>query len=386
MQLRHIRTWVVHVPLIDEWTSSVETFGVHGAGSGLHTLVAFEDENGTTGWGETPGDQTAALEKVAPRLLGMDWDHACPNLLDLWAEGEIYWGKPAPPSPYAANRANLRHRLRHPLQSIVEATLVDLRARRLGCPAAQLFGGFWRRAVNTDYWAGRLTPEHAARCARRALELGFHGMKLKTTLEDPDPERLEAIKSVAGEKFKITLDPNGRYYRLDDALPRLLELDAIGNLGVIEDPFPRFHLEEFAALRPRLKARVVLHIDPPESLSNVIASRCAGGLNLDSHTVGPFQWRIMAGAAEIANLPIWHGSGLNLGIYTALQLHLAASAPNCVLAGDQVGPWVREATLVKEPFVVRDGCVVVPEGPGIGVTPDLAAIEARCKKTTHWSA
>src|SRR5690606_16761445 len=119
----------------------------------------------------------------------------------------------------AANRANLRHRLRHPLQTLVEGTLVDLRSRRLGCPAAQLFGGFWRRAVVTDYWAGRLTPDHARRCAQRALELGFHGMKLKTALEDPDPERLEAIRSVAGDRFKITLDPNGRYYRLDDALP-----------------------------------------------------------------------------------------------------------------------------------------------------------------------
>ena len=219
---------------------------------------------------------------------------------------------------------------------------------------------------------------------KRALDLGFHGMKLKTTLEDPDPERLEAIRSVAGEKFKITLDPNGRYYRLDDALPRLLELDAIGNLGVIEDPFPRFHLEEFAALRPRLKARVVLHIDPPESFPNVIAARAAGGLNIDSHAVGPFQWRVMAGAAEMANLPIWHGSGLNLGVYTALQLHLSASAPNCVLPGDQIGPWVREATLVKEPFTVRDGCVAVPEGPGIGVTPDMEAIEARCVRTVAW--
>ncbi len=385
MQLRHIRAWVVRVPLLEEWTSTLDVFGPHG-GSGLHTLLCFGDEAGTRGWGEANGDQTAALEKVAPRLLGMDWEHICPSLLDLWGPGELYWNKPAPPSPYAANRANLRHRLRHPLQSLVEGTLVDLRAKRLGCPAAQLFGGFWRNAVLTDYWAGRVTPEHAARCAQRALELGFHGIKLKTALEDPDPERLEAIKAVAGEGFKITLDPNGRYYRLDDALPRLLELDAIGNLGVIEDPFPRFHMEEFTELRPRLKARVVLHIDPPESLPAVLAARAAGGLNLDSHAVGPFQWRIMAGAAEMANLPIWHGSGLNLGINTALQLHLAASAPNCVLPGDQIGPWVREASLVKERFIVRDGCVLVPQGPGIGVTPDRDAIEARCLKAATWSA
>jgi L-alanine-DL-glutamate epimerase-like enolase superfamily enzyme len=118
-----------------------------------------------------------------------------------------------------------------------------------------------------------------------------------------------------------------------------------------------------------------VHIDPVESLWSVLQSGAAGGLNLDSKLVGPFQWRVLAGVAEQANLPVWHGSGLDLGIATAAQLHIAGATPNCELPGDQVGPWVREHSLVRTPFEVREGRVKIPEGPGLGVEVDLEALE-----------
>src|SRR5690606_27221342 len=117
----------------------------------------------------------------------------------------------------------------------------------------------------------------------------------------------------------------------------------------------RVHLHEFAALRSRIKARLVLHIDPPESLGNVLHARCVGGLNIDSHTQGLLAWRMQAAVAAAANLPVWHGSGLDMGIATAAQLHLAAATPNCQLAGDQAGPWLRESSLINETFFVSDG-------------------------------
>ena len=75
------------------------------------------------------------------------------------------------------------------------------------------------------------------------------------------------------------------------------------------------------------------------------------------------------------------GSGLDLGIRTAAELHLAASAPNCILPGDQAAPWLRESHLLKEDFAIEDGHVLLPEGPGLGVEVDLAAVEKYC--TSH---
>lgn len=165
-----------------------------------------------------------------------------------------------------------------------------------------------------------------------------------------------------------------RYASRDNLLARM----------VLEDPFPRFHLEDFKALRCKIAASVVVHIDPPESLRSVIASGTAGGLNLDSAAVGPFQWRVLAGAAEQANLSVWHGGGCDLGIGTAWHLQLATSAPNCRLPGDQSGPWLREHTLIKQPFQIVDGCIVVPPGPGIGVDVDMAAVESYTLISKAW--
>lgn len=369
MPLTKIEAWEVSVPLKHEWTSSPE-FGKHGHEADSRLIVALHDDTGRVGWGEDTMPSQDLLATAAKTLLTSEIQYSPLCQLDLFRPDQLYWSRPAAPAPGAPDPANIRHRLRHPLQNVFEMAMTDLRARTLGVPYSDLLGGRWRDAIATDYWMGRVTPSHARACVRRAIQLGFTGVKLKTTLEDPNVERLEAIAEEAGTDFHVTVDPNGRLYRLEDALPTIRHMDAVGNMRILEDPFPRFHLDEFADLRRHIHARVVVHIDPVESLWPVLQSGAAGGLNIDSKTIGPFQWRILAGTVENANLSIWHGSGLDLGIATAAQLHLAASAPNCRLPGDQVGPWVREHHLLETDFIVKNGTVLLPQGIGLGISVD----------------
>jgi muconate cycloisomerase len=381
-RIAQIGAWIVRVPLLLEWASSPE-FGQHPFDD-ARVILRLTDGDGFEGWGESKLlVSEAALNEMLARMLGKPLAEFRPAMLDLWPPDTLYWQKPAPPSPYAPNLANLQHRLRHPMQVLVETALCDLTARRAGVPLCQLFGGAWRDRVLTDYWMGRVTPEHAQRCVKRGQQLGFHGVKLKTSLEDPNVERLGAIRDVAPD-CKVTVDPNGRFYRFDDAWPTIRAMDAVGNMAILEDPFPRFHLPEFAALRPRINARVVVHIDPPESLWSVLQSGAAGGLNLDSSVQGLFNWRMQAAVAAQANLPVWHGSGLDLGIFTAAQLHLAASAPNCQLPGDQSGPWLRESHLLKDAFRVEHGHVLVPKGAGLGIEVDRAALDRYSTRQKTW--
>lgn len=381
----HIDVWQVNVGLLDEWSASPE-FEVHGHGWGA-LLVRLRDSDGFEGWGEASNSSNPkAMESAAGQILGKPLSSLRPSFLELHTPGETYWHRPAPPSPYAPFHGNIQFRLRHALAPLFEMALTDLLTRRAGVPFSHLFGGAWRDRVRVDYWMGRTTPADAARCARRALELGFTGIKLKSTLEDPNVERLEAIREAAGDTFKVTVDPNGRFYRLSDALPTIRAMDAVGNMSALEDPFPRFVLHETAELRRMINARTIVHIDPPESLMQVIQSGAAGGLNLDSHTQGLFNWRLQAGVAHQANLPVWHGSGLNMGIATAAQLHLASSAPNCQLPGDQAGPWLRESHLVKQDFKVEAGHLIVPTGPGLGVEVDMAAVDKYTRSRQSFKA
>jgi len=374
MKLIKAEAWKVQVPLLHEWTSSPE-FGAHGHQADSRLILALHDDAGNIGWGENAISEGASVSSDLQRLIVQGGLIGPLSQIDLTSPGDLYWSRPVAPSPHSTPVEKLRHRLRHPLQSVVETAWTDLRARQLKVPFGDLLGGLWREWVATDYWMGRVTPDHAQLCVRRARDFGFRGVKLKTTLEDPNVERLEAIKAATGPDFHVTVDPNGRFHRLDDALSVIRSMDAVGNMKILEDPFPRFYLPEFASLRSRISARVVVHIDPIESLWTVLQSGAAGGLNIDSRIVGPFQWRILAGVAEQANLPVWHGSGLDLGIATAAQLHIAGATPNCELPGDQIGPWVREHSLVRTPFEVHEGRVKIPEGPGLGVEVDLDALD-----------
>ncbi|HWL51653.1 MAG TPA: enolase C-terminal domain-like protein [Chthoniobacteraceae bacterium] len=377
--LKKIEYWGINVPLLQEWASSPE-FGEHGhppTGSASRYLLCVTDEEGNEGWGEsTARSSEASLKAQLQQLLAASDPFHRTALLKLTAPGHLYWERPAPPSPYTPDPANLRHRLRNPWQHLIETALNDLLAKRAGVSLAQLWGGPWRTAIEADYWMGRASAETAKRCVLRAKELGFRGIKIKTTLEDPNVERLEAILEAGGPDWKVTVDPNGRFYRLEDALPTIRAMDAVGNMAILEDPFPRFHLPEFKALRSKINARVAVHIDPPETLWDVATSGAAGGLNISHSDQGPTEWRMDAALAERANLSIWHGSGLDLGIATATQLHLAASAPNCRLPGDQAGPWLREATLLKTAFELEDGKIKLPaDGPGLGIQVDRDQIE-----------
>ena len=378
------RLWEVTVPLLEEWASS-PVFGSNPTGIDDRYVLCITDKDGFEGWGEAvrSGSRSSADEALSG-LVDSPVKELRLSFLDLWPEGALYWQRPPPPSPYAADPANLQHRLRHPLQALVEMALSDLTARRAGLPLCALWGGAWRDRVPVDYWMPRTTPDQAVRCVERGIALGFSGVKLKTSMEDPNVERLEAIKQASAD-CKVTVDANGRFYRLDDTISVLREMDRVDNMAILEDPFPRFHLEEFAALRRRVNARVVVHIDPPESLWNVLTSGAAGGLNIDG-ACGLYNWRMQAAAAAHANLPVWQGSGIDLGIATAAQLHLSASAPNCTLPGDQAGPWLRESHLLTRDLEVENGLVLIPAGPGMGVEVDLDAVDRYCTRHRAWPA
>ncbi|MDE2888868.1 MAG: mandelate racemase/muconate lactonizing enzyme family protein [Gemmatimonadota bacterium] len=380
--IAQVRVWEVTVPLLDEWAAS-PVFGANPTAMDDRYVLCITDTEGCEGWGEAVrSGSRSSNDEALSGLVDRPVSDFRLSFLDLWPEGTLYWQRPPPPSPYAADPAHLQHRLRHPLQALVEMALGDLTARRTGLPLCALWGGAWRDRVPVDYWMPRTTPDHAVRCVERGKALGFCGVKLKTSLEDPNVERLEAIQQASAD-WQVTVDANGRFYRMDDAMSVLLEMDRVGNMAILEDPFPRFHLDEFAELRRRLNARLVVHIDPPESLWNVLTSGAAGGLNIDG-ACGLYNWRLQAGAAAHANLPVWQGSGIDLGIATAAQLHLSASAPNCTLPGDQAGPWLRESHLLTRDLRIENGHVLIPEGPGMGVEVDLDALERYCTHHRAW--
>jgi muconate cycloisomerase len=257
-----------------------------------------------------------------------------------------------------------------------EIAIYDLVGKKLGIPVYQLLGGAYRNRILMSYWTGRRTPEDLGRIARKAKETGFNSLKMKCAREDPHLGRVEAIRAACGTSFGIVLDPNQRFEHPSFAarLAKLLKGYAI---DCFEDPVPRWNLSWYRLLREKTSIPIALHVHAPygqtiEELIQAIKLEAVDYFNLGG---GLAQFIRMAEVADAAGIPVWHGSEVDLGILDAASLHGCAAARNCTLPSDIVGTLVREDDLILEPLNFCGGFAHVPQGPGLGVTLDEAALE-----------
>ena len=78
--------------------------------------------------------------------------------------------------------------------------------------------------------------------------------------------------------------------------------------------------------------------------------------------------------AAAADMPVWHGSGNDLGIIDASYLHSCAAAPNITLPSDILS-YLREDDLIVQPIEIKGSYATVPDRPGLGVELDDDAVK-----------
>jgi muconate cycloisomerase len=370
MKITRIEVFRVDVPMKPDAVNSPEFGGdeVSSFTLGLHKhIVKVHTDEGIVGLGETwKGTPAAAVRKGAEALLGMD-----PTRLSLHRL----------PLPYDAEEMNVRDRgevAPVPVSSIphnpaihaFEVAVADIVGQAFGVPVCQLLGGPVRDRVLVHYWSGRRTPEDLARVAKQAQERGFVGLKIKCALEDPNLERVQAVYEACGPEFRITLDPNMRFRSVEATLALAKRMEGLP-VEVFEDPVTKDDLSNYARLKEEMEIPLALHLERPEDVLEAIRRDAAGLFNLRGTMTGFMK---AAYLAEVAGLPVWRGSGLDLGILDASYAHVCAATPACTLGSDIVGNFLREDDLITEPLVYEGSHVRVPEGPGLGVQLDEEAL------------
>jgi L-alanine-DL-glutamate epimerase-like enolase superfamily enzyme len=83
----------------------------------------------------------------------------------------------------------------------------------------------------------------------------------------------------------------------------------------------------------------------------------------------------LAATAALAGMNCWHGSEVDLGILEMSALHAAAATPNCTVPSDIFGELVREDDLIVEPIRFERAHALVPQGVGLALELDRAAVE-----------
>jgi O-succinylbenzoate synthase len=199
------------------------------------------------------------------------------------------------------------------------------------------------------------------------LAEGYVRVKLKI---EPgwDIEPVRAVRERFGDSLLLQVDANAAY-ALSDA-PQLAQLDAF-DLLMIEQPLGEDDLRGHAALARQLETPICLDesIVSAGAAADAIALGACRIINVKPGRVGGYlEARRVHDVCASSGVPVWCGGMLETGLGRAGNLALAG-LPNFTLPGDISASGRYYETDITRPFVLEDGSLRIPEGPGLGVSP-----------------
>jgi L-alanine-DL-glutamate epimerase-like enolase superfamily enzyme len=245
----------------------------------------------------------------------------------------------------------------------VDIALYDLKAKRAGLPLAKFLGSY-RDSVRTYNTSGgflNATLDEVKARATQSIEEGIGGIKIKVGLPDSreDLRRVAGIREHIGPDVPLMVDANQQWDRATALRMgrRLEDFDLVW----IEEPLDAYDFEGHAHL-----AQV---LDTPIATGEMLASVAehkgliaANGCDIiqpDAPRVGGITQFL-----RLAALADERGLGLAPHFAMEIHLHLAAAYPR--------EPWVEHFDwldpLFNERLETKDGRMIVPDRPGLGVT------------------
>ena len=364
MKIASIRATPVNIPFTAPYVFS------HGCVRSLtKTIVELETDDGVTGLGEVAdGDRADDVVKLGERLCGVDVRETG-RAERLCLPGYRY-------SPWADPQAVRR------AFGGIEMAMWDARARGEDVPLHVLLGGAVRTEVPvSEYFGYRLpgvgeegedSPEAVADyCGRMIDEHGatnFEG-KVATVALEEEVRMVRLIREAVGER-PIKLDANGGWTvpAARDAMRRLDEFV----IAYYEDPAETY--EEMARLRNFTHAGFSTHaLDLPRA----VRLGCPDTLVTNLVELGGIA-RTMAFIDACARFDIgfrFHSG--ETGVASAAYLQVSAAVEHVREPSQTLLRWYADDVTAEGTPVPKNGVVPVPDGPGLGVTLDRAALR-RC--------
>jgi O-succinylbenzoate synthase len=202
---------------------------------------------------------------------------------------------------------------------------------------------------------------------------GYARIKLKI---EPgwDLEPVSAVRERFGDDVLLQVDANTAY-TLGDAA-KLAKLDDF-DLLLIEQPLDEEDMLGHADLAKKIKTPVCLDesIVSAQSAAAAIRLGACEIVNVKPGRVGGYLEALrIHEVCRAHGVPVWCGGMLETGLGRAANVALAA-LPGFTLPGDVSASDRFYTTDITAPFVLRDGGLDVPTGPGLGVEPLPEALE-----------
>ena len=357
MKITAVRATPVNIPMEAPFYWSV---GLYPGTS--KAIIEIETDEGIIGIGESPSWDCANVinKDLAPRLIGHD-------PLDITG-CEM---KCVPEWVVVQNTDDA---------SVVKAfggieiALWDIRGKAWNQPLYKLLGGAVRKEIPfTEYFGFRIEKngmggETTAQqvvdyCMKMREEHGATMFEGKLSLGDPHLEiaTVKMLRENLGDTDMIRLDSN-MSWSLSTAKHILREIEPY-NIRNYEDPVSTF--EQMAQLRKNCSIPLSTHVP---DITRAVALGVPDNIVTNFAVLGGIRRAIrFIGACEAMGIGFWCYSG-DAGVCTAAYLHLVAATEWIHEPSQSLFRWQSDDVIEQGPFRQVNNVILVPEGPGLGVT------------------
>lgn len=363
MKIQSVEPFVLHVPVtgsqIADSTHSITHWGVVGA--------RIVTDDGVAGYGFTgthaqlAGDQLIArciATCHAPLLVGEDAN----DISRLW------WKLARNPALQWIGRAGITT-LSH---AAIDVALWDLKAKRAGVPLWKLLGGQARdrvRAYNTDIGWLSIADEKLVEGAKRAVDQGFSGIKIKVgSTVERDLRRLAAVRRAIGADVTLAVDGNGKW-DLATCLRFCRAAEAF-DVYWFEEPLWHDDVKGHAQLARATRIPVALgeQLYTQDAFAEFFHQEAVHWVQPDSTRLGGLTEVLrVCEAANAYRLPV----APHAGEMSQVHVHLSYAHAACEVL--EYIPWIKDC--FTDPAEVVDGWFGLPQEPGAGTTPTRDAWE-----------
>ncbi|HET7481439.1 MAG TPA: enolase C-terminal domain-like protein [Actinomycetota bacterium] len=261
----------------------------------------------------------------------------------------------------------------------IEIAAWDAAGKALGRPVYELLGGLVRDRVDLSYSVANQNVDDDLAEIGWLIDEGFDVLKIKTGVLDEraEVERIAAIRERVGDDFDMRIDFNqgGRAERAI-ALCRKLE---DYSPTFIEQPVKGWDVDGLARITGALDTPVMADesVMGLEQGFTVVARHAADIVSIKLAKLGGIlRSKKLAAVCEAAAVPCYAGAMWESGIGIAASLHFACSSPAVTYGSDfYTCSHLMTDDLIEEPLTIKGGDMLVPHGPGLGVTLDTDALE-----------
>jgi muconate cycloisomerase len=272
-------------------------------------------------------------------------------------------------------------------KAALDVAMHDAVGKLYGIPIYQLLGGLVRREIPIAHSLGLMEIDAAVTEGQQAVDEGIRTLKVKVGLDAArDVELVKRLRGAVGPTVQIRVDANQGYRTWKEALQVTRAMQAF-DIWFMEQPVEG--LEAMARIAQATDVPIMADESAwsPADVLRLMEWKAADMVSVYyTKPGGLLKAKKLLAVAETGGLRCDINGSAEMGVGNAANLHLAASSlimdiPGSIPITSTAEKVVTRIAghrylddIIAEPFTYRDGCLLVPDGPGLGIELDEAKL------------